>query len=124
MEVSVEQVNSLEKKVQGIETKVDSILQLLQSIERGFHGDPLNGTDGLKQKQARLESEVDELKKQIAAIHEKNKEQDIALTAKKGVFTKWVQIAQWLWSIAIVLITLYLVFKGVLNVDALPQLPH
>ncbi len=146
MEATEKQILELEKRIEQVEIKltevgsnVDKALTLLDSIDRGLNGDAINDAPGVKQKIQALESRVKELEdivpeseqvklletrfnvmqSELYAIQEKNKSQDIAIAAKRGTVTSWVNIATKVWNVIIVLLTIYFVSRGVFGPDSL-----
>jgi len=99
-----------------LEQNVERIIKSLERIERGLYGDSENFTDGLIQKQHKLQEEVEDLKLQIAAIHAKNIEQDKILNAKKDTRKSIISIVLDVVKWAAVG---YLVASSAFGVDAL-----
>jgi hypothetical protein len=87
------------KSIKALEDNITLIVKTLERIERGLYGDPTNFIDGLIQRQHKLQLEVEELKKQIVDINQKNADQDIELatkkSTKKGIWTIVVEIVKW-----------------------------
>lgn len=87
------------KSIKALEDNVELIVKSLERIERGLYGDVGNFTDGLIQKQHKLEVEVEDLKKHIIDIEKKNADQDIELSTKKStrrnIWQTAVEIVKW-----------------------------
>ena len=116
-----EHISKVEKDVNDINKKVDTILSILQKMDVGLYGDEKNKHIGVIEKQILLEREIIELKQQIEDIHKKSSDQDIAINTKKSTKSEWIEfvkeLIKWLINGTIV----YLVFKGVLGPDAALQ---
>lgn len=107
---------SITETIKHLEDSLEKVLRSLERIERGLYGDPSNLTDGLIQKQQKLQVEVDGLKQEIAGIKLKNEQQDLLLLTKKSTWKTigeiGLKIIQW-GAVA------YLVLKGTFGIDTM-----
>lgn len=114
-----EHISKVEKDVNDINKKVDTILSLVQKMDVGLYGDEKNKHLGVIEKQSLLEKEIDELKDQIEAIIKKRSEEDIATITKKSFKLEVIDYTKELGKWLIKAIVVYFVLKGTLNPEAL-----
>ena len=120
MEVSPEKFNALEKEVAGVKkTLTEDILPLLQKIDRGLYGEKENEAEGLIKAQKNLQLEVENLKKEIKAIHKKNADQDLIIGTEKKVIGKGKDLLKSIGQIIVTAAVVLGILAGVLGVDAL-----
>jgi chromosome segregation ATPase len=133
MDVTLQQISQLEKDVNEIKGKmldmdkelidikdnVTTILQLVQKMDAGLYGDPKNKYRGVIDKQSALEEEIESLKAEILAIHKKNNDQDLEIKAKKSLRSELIEYGRELGKWVINIIVMYLIFKGLVDADAM-----
>ncbi len=112
-------IEQLDIDVKDIIRSLDSLIELVQEMNKGLYGDPKNKHVGVIEKQAEMEKEIEGLRKDIEGINRRNIELDIILKAKKTFKDEAINWGQRLVAWIMQGLVLYAIFKGILGVDAL-----
>lgn len=87
---------NIEERMDEFEESQAEMLRLLHKLDQGIFGDEKIGYPGVIKTQAAQQLQIDDLKKQLEEIRKVNRDQDIAIGAKKeqdGTWIKWGKIA-------------------------------
>lgn len=112
-------IDRLEMDVTEIKQKLNDLYDILAQVNEtmktmnaGLYGDEKNNHPGVIERQREIEKEIVLLKQEIAGIHTKNREQDLALKTKKNYLSLGFEIVKYAALI-------YLVAKGIFGFDNL-----
>jgi hypothetical protein len=112
-------IEKLEKDVNVIKEDLATLIDLVREMNKGLYGDPKHLHVGVIEKQKIMQTQIDELQKDIKDIHQKNKDQDIDIKAKKSLKSEAFDWGQRIIGWIIQAIVIYAVVKGVIGADAL-----
>lgn len=115
MEITQQQFEMLEKRVQSLEDKLDTQYKILESInkslkslvslETGLYGDEKNRQEGLVDRVRRLEEKLIEMEKAALA-------KEVSKSTQKSTWYIVLEVAKWA-AVA------YLVAKGIFGFDTI-----
>jgi len=125
-----ETIIELRNEVSEIKTSLTDLIKLVKQMNFGLYGDEVNDHPGLIKKQrlleddfnkrhGELEKEVEVLKSMITEFKNKIDDKDIAESTKDKVNGTWVYWGKKAIEIAIQVIVIYAVLKGIVGVDTL-----
>lgn len=119
LETLEQDMHSLKAELGDVNKKIDEILDLVSSMNVGIYGDRKNKYKGVLEKQEEIDKEIEELKVQIKAIQDKDREQDLNFSVKRTFKQEAVEVTKEFVKLVIQLVGLYLVFKGIMIPDSL-----
>jgi len=108
-----------ENNQQSTRKILDELVLLVKEMNKGLYGDAKNKHTGVIDRQYLLEQKLVTVNQRIFDIEEKNRTQDTAIDAKKSANGTWVNWGKSAIRIAIELVVIYGILKGVVSVDAL-----
>jgi chromosome segregation ATPase len=112
-------IASMDSELASIKDGVSEILQLVQKMDTGLYGDSKNKYEGVIDRQHSLEEEMFKLKEEIRLIHKKNNDQDLEIKARKSLRSELIEYGRELGKWVINIIVMYLIFKGLVDADAM-----
>jgi len=114
-----ETIKKLRDEVSEIKVSLTDLIKLVKQMNFGLYGDEVNDHPGLIKKQRMLEEEIEGLKKTVSELKDKIDEKDIKESTKDKVNDRWVYWGKKAIDLAIQIIVIYAVVKGIVGVDAL-----
>lgn len=108
-----------ENNQQSTRKILDELVLLVKEMNKGLYGDAKNKHTGVIDRQYLLEQKLVTVNQRIFDIEEKNRTQDTAIDAKKSANGTWFNWGKTAIRIAIELVIIYGILKGVVSVDAL-----
>jgi len=112
-------LEKMKSKIEVIQATLDELVDLVKEMNKGLYGDKKNNHAGVIDRQIKQEAQIEILREEITLIHTKNKEQDIAIDAKKDVRNKLVETFKLIAWIVVNAIVSYAIFRGTVGADAL-----
>jgi len=112
-------IKQLTDEVSDIKRSLTDLVKLVKQMNFGLYGDEVNDHPGLIKKQRILEEEIEKVKKVVNELKDEIDQKDIKESTKDKVNDRWVYWGKKAIEIAIQVIVIYAVLKGVVGVDAL-----
>lgn len=114
-----DEIASMKGTLKWIKDHVGEVGDLVKKMSFGLYGDPENEQPGLIQKEKNIEERMAVIESEIRRINEKDREQDVAIGAKKEQAKDWVKYAKMVARWIIEIIIIIAILKGVVDKDAL-----